>query len=159
MGTVSTGAGAVRIPLLSGYAKSPKPLGKPVTQTPETTPPLPPEPQTAAKLERHLHEADVDTAAAWRANEALQAECEAWKKRAMAEMERAEEVTKTFSWWLTIPVRELDRMQARLRRSLAKRMTNQPRPRNWRRIPWRKMAGLRPRVWCLLRRVSCKGPV
>ena len=64
----------------------------------------------------------MDNAEAWRRNEALQAEGNAWKERALAEQERLVAVRTSFSWWLTTPLRELGRMGVRLRRSFAKRI-------------------------------------
>lgn len=94
----------------------------PVTRETESSSPLQPEPQAIAQMREQLRAADMDSADAWRANEVLQAECNAWKVRALAEQEKLGALRKSFSWWVTTPLRELDRMQVRLRRSLAKRM-------------------------------------
>jgi len=108
---------------LSGRGKCSKRLWKPVSQQTETSSSLQPEPQATARMRQQLRVADMDNADAWRANEALQAECDAWKARALAEQEKLIAFRKSFSWWVTTPLRELGRMQARLRRSLAKRIT------------------------------------
>jgi hypothetical protein len=89
----------------------------------ENSPHLEPEPQEVAQLREQLQSADMDSADAWRAHEDLHAECNAWKVRALAEQEKLIAMRKSFSWWVTTPIRELDRMQARLRRSVAKRMS------------------------------------
>ena len=71
---------------------------------------------------RRLEEADLDSGEAWRRNDMLQIECDLWQKRLAAEKAVRTAMEKSFSWWVTTPFRELDRMQARLRRSLAKRL-------------------------------------
>ena len=75
-----------------------------------------------AQMLRRLEEADLDSGEAWRRNDMLQIECDLWQKRLADEKEVRTAMEKSFSWWVTTPFRELDRMQARLRRSLAKRL-------------------------------------
>ena len=75
-----------------------------------------------AQMLRRLEEADLDSGEAWRRNDMLQIECDLWQKRLAAEKAVRTAMEKSFSWWVTTPFRELDRMQARLRRSLAKRL-------------------------------------
>ena len=65
----------------------------------------------------------MDNAEAWRRSDRLEIERDLWKKSMAAEKEERTAMQKSFSWWLTTPLRELGRMQARLRRSLAKRIT------------------------------------
>ena len=75
-----------------------------------------------AQLRQQLDDADLDNADAWHRNDMLQIECDSWKKRIPAEKADRIAMEQSFSWWVTTPLRELARMKARLRRSLAKRI-------------------------------------
>lgn len=75
-----------------------------------------------AQLQQKLQEVDMDNAEAWRRNDMVENECYTLKLAILAERKKLDSMVDSFSWWVTTPVRELNRMQARLRRSLAKRL-------------------------------------
>lgn len=92
---------------------------------PDTPPP--PEPHSAAaagdaRLMTQNRDLDAEVSAAWRRNDELEYECVMWRERAEKARDTIRQMEKSFSWLLTTPLRKLDRMQRRYRRSIRKRM-------------------------------------